>query len=167
MVHVGATFKRGEKKIDALVQAKRHPLMLEGFGHSKVGILYQSTALRVVLTKLQGIGEKQAQVLSLLRQQAQDVCLPVTSDDLPVHFMEDLKLLDEKLADDAEFAKLVKILGFRGRKDIADSTRKVLSGLMATGLARQLNWRGGQLKTSITDTPLVLQLIFDNVSSTK
>ncbi|KAG8175847.1 hypothetical protein JTE90_013397 [Oedothorax gibbosus] len=132
----------------------------------RVKILYQSTALRVVLAKLQGIEEKQAQVLSLL-QQTQDVCLPVSSDDLPVHFMENLKLLDEKLADDSEFAKLVKILGFRGGKDVADCTRKVLSGLMTTGLARQLNWRGGQIKTSITDTTLILQLIFVSVRQNK
>ncbi|KAA0721245.1 hypothetical protein E1301_Tti018142 [Triplophysa tibetana] len=112
--------------------------------------------LREVLTKLEMVLDQQTTILRLLQlREVQVQPFDIEESSLPLQDLPHLHSLEERMQQSPEYKqKLVNWLGLIGGTDVRDCTWRILKRVIANSLAKNLNWRGVNGKTSLATLQL-------------
>ncbi|XP_042610030.1 uncharacterized protein LOC109079198 [Cyprinus carpio] len=112
--------------------------------------------LREVLTKLEMVLDQQSTILRLLQlREDQGQLLNIEEGLLPLQDLPQLLSLEQRIQQSPDYKqKLINWLGLIGGADVRDCTWRILKRLIANSLAKNLNWRGVNGKTSVATLQL-------------
>ncbi|XP_052458993.1 uncharacterized protein LOC128017589 isoform X2 [Carassius gibelio] len=112
--------------------------------------------LREVLTKLEMVLDQQTTILRLLQlREDQGQLLDIEEGLLPLQDLPRLLSLEQRIQQSPDYKqKLINWLGLIGGADVRDCTWRILKRLIANSLAKNLNWRGVNGKTSVATLQL-------------
>uniref|UniRef100_A0A3B3SS43 DUF4806 domain-containing protein n=1 Tax=Paramormyrops kingsleyae TaxID=1676925 RepID=A0A3B3SS43_9TELE len=112
--------------------------------------------LREVLTKLEMVLDQQKTIIGLLQQRESKLLdLSIEECLLPLQDLPQLLSLEQRMQQDPELQlKMVNFLGLFGGADVRDCTWRILKKVFFNTLAKKLNWRGVNGKTSLASLKL-------------
>ncbi|XP_028254437.1 uncharacterized protein LOC114430561 [Parambassis ranga] len=105
--------------------------------------------LKEVLTKLEMVLDQQSTILRLLQHQVAPGPGVEQIEGLPLQNLVALQNLEQSLQSPDYKEKMINYLGAIGGADVKDTTWQVLKKLISNTLAKSLNWRGVNGKTSV------------------
>ncbi|XP_028254481.1 uncharacterized protein LOC114453560 [Parambassis ranga] len=105
--------------------------------------------LKEVLTKLEMVLDQQSTILRLLQHQVAPGPGVEQIEGLPLQNLVALQNLEQSLQSPDYKEKMINYLGAIGGADVKDTTWRVLKKLISNTLAKSLNWRGVNGKTSV------------------
>ncbi|KAG7459048.1 hypothetical protein MATL_G00227070 [Megalops atlanticus] len=110
--------------------------------------------LKEVLTKLDMVLDQQTTILRLLQHREAQGSVVEHIEGLPLQDLSQLLSLEQRLQNPDYKEKMVNYLGVTGGADLRDITWRVLKKTISNALARKLNWRGIDGKTSLASLQL-------------
>ncbi|XP_041915767.1 uncharacterized protein LOC121680446 [Alosa sapidissima] len=108
--------------------------------------------LKEVLTKLEMVLDQQSTILRLL-QHREGTALSAP-EGLPLQDLAQLLVLEQSLQDQDQREKMINYLAIIGGADVRDCTWRLIGRVISNGLAKGLNWRGVNGKTSLASLHL-------------
>nr|XP_055049580.1 uncharacterized protein LOC129435105 isoform X2 [Misgurnus anguillicaudatus] len=116
----------------------------------------ETAMLKEVLTKLEMVLDQQSTILRLLQlREVQVQALDIEESLLPLKELPQLLSLEQRVQQSPDYKqKLVNWLGLIGGTDVRDCTWRILKRVIANSLAKNLNWRGVNGKTSFATLQL-------------